>query len=258
MLKVRIIPTLLLKGFGLVKGVGFNSWRRVGPLLPSVKVYAKREVDELLLVDIQASLEKRLLDIRNIRDVSSRSFTPLTAGGGVFNISHVENCFENGADKVLINSALYENPNLVDDVAKKYGSQSLLVSVDVKKICGDEEYYCFSHAGSRETGKKVIDWIVELESRGAGEILITSIDRDGTMSGYDLELISKVSTNVKIPVIASGGCGNYQHMIDAVLLGGASAVAAASIFHFTEKTPAEAKKAMKSAGINIRENYRHT
>lgn len=254
MLKVRIIPTLLWKNVGLVKGVGFNSWRRVGPVLPAVKVYNSRDVDELILVDITASQENNLPDIDSIADFSVECSVPFTVGGGITELSQILALLHAGADKISINSSAYTNPNLIETAAKRFGAQCIVASVDVKKL-EDGTYACLSHSGTVMTNKKPVEWAKELADLGAGEILLTSVDRDGTMLGYDLGLIEKVSSNVDIPVIASGGAGSYQHMIEAVKQAGASAVAAASIFHFTELTPAGAKSALQAAGIPVRKNY---
>jgi cyclase len=250
MLKVRIIPTLLYKQFGLVKGVGFNSWRRVGPVLPAVKVYNRREVDELMLFDIVAHLGEADPDFGSIEEFALDCFVPLTVGGGINRVEQVQYLLRAGADKVSVNTAAYERPELVCDIAKRHGVQCVVGSIDVR--LQDGIWTCFSSAGKKFTGRNPVEWASELENRGAGEILITSIERDGTLQGYDLALIEAVVNAVKIPVIASGGAGNYQHMIDAVKEAGASAVAAASMFHFTEQTPAAAKVAMANAGIPVR------
>jgi len=255
MLKVRVIPTLLWKQFGLVKGVQFNSWRRVGPVLPAIRVYNQREVDELILVDITGHQRTDDLDIESIQEFAQDCFVPLTVGGGISKISQVQNLLEAGADKVCTNTSAYSNPNLINEIAKRHGRQCIVASVDVRKQAAGKIWHCFSHAGTISTGRDVVSWTRELEDRGAGEILITSIDRDGTFQGYDLELIEEVVSRLKIPVIASGGAGNYQHMVDAVLKAGASAVAAASIFHFTEHTPEGAKAAMNDAGITVRSQF---
>lgn len=254
MLKVRVIPTLLWKQFGLVKGVGFDSWRRVGPVLPAVKVYNQREVDELVLVDIVAHKGNDEPDFESIDEFGQDCFVPLTVGGGITRIDQVQRLLRAGADKVAVNTATYANPELISEIASRHGAQCVVASIDVRKQDGN--WACFSHAGQKLTGREVVEWARELEDRGAGEILITSIDRDGTMQGYDLALIETVVRAVKVPVIASGGAGSYQHMIDAVKHAGASAVAAASIFHFTEQTPADAKTAMANAGIPIRQPFR--
>lgn len=254
MLKVRVIPTLLWKQFGLVKGVGFNSWRRVGSVLPAIKVYNQREVDELVLVDIVANGTGDEPDFESVDEFGQDCFVPLTVGGGITRIEQVQRLLRAGADKVCVNTAAYAKPELVTEIANRHGAQCVVASVDVRSK-GPGQWECFSHSGCRSTGRNVITWVKELEDRGAGEILITSIERDGTMQGYDLPLIEAVVQAVRIPVIASGGAGNYQHMIEAVLKAGASAVAAASIFHFTEQTPAEAKAAMRAAGISVRPNF---
>lgn len=254
MLKVRIIPTLLWKGFGLVKGVSFNSWRRVGSVLPALKVYNTRDVDELILVDIAASLAGDMPDADAISDFSDECAVPLTVGGGITSVEQIVLLLRAGADKVSVNSTAYDKPQLINEAAARFGSQCVVASVDVRRM-EDGAYRCFSHAGTVDTGCEPVVWARELADRGAGEILLTSIDRDGTMQGYDLELTSAVAAAVEVPVIASGGAGNYQHMVEAVLEAGASAVAAASIFHFTEQTPAEAKEWLAQAGIPVRKNF---
>ncbi len=250
MLKVRVIPTLLWKQFGLVKGAGFDSWRRVGPVLPAIKVYNQREVDELVLVDIVAHQSDDDPDFESIDEFGQDCFVPLTVGGGITRIEQVQRLLRAGADKVSVNTAAYDRPELVTEIAKRHGVQSVVASIDVRAQEGG--WTCFSHAGRQPTGREVTAWARELEDRGAGEILITSIERDGTMQGYDLALIEAVVRSVGIPVIASGGAGNYQHMVDVVTQAGASAVAAASIFHFTELTPAGAKVALLAAGVPVR------
>jgi cyclase len=255
LLKVRVIPTLLWKQFGLVKGIGFDSWRRVGPVLPAIKVYNQREVDELVLVDIVAHRSDDELDFESIDEFGQDCFVPLTVGGGITRIEQVQRLLRAGADKVSVNTAAYSRPELVSDIAKRHGAQCVVASIDVRKNPNGGGWQCFSRAGQHPTGREVREWAREIEGRGAGEILITSIERDGTLQGYDLALIEAVVNAVKIPVIASGGAGNYQHMIDAVKNAGASAVAAASIFHFTEQTPAGAKAAMQAAGIPVRQNF---
>lgn len=256
MLKVRVIPTLLWKQFGLVKGVGFDSWRRVGPVLPTIKVYNQREVDELILLDIVAHQKNDDPDFESIAEFGQDCFVPLTVGGGIKRIEQVQRLLRAGADKVAVNTEAYARPELIDEIACRHGVQCVVASIDVRNI--DSEWLCFSHAGTLATGREVVTWARELEDRGAGEILITSIDRDGSMLGYELALIEAVVSAVKIPVIASGGAGSYQDMVEAVIQGGASAVAAASIFHFTEQTPAGAKAAMANAGISVREPFRES
>ena len=254
MLKVRVIPTLLWKDFGLVKGIGFDSWRRVGPVLPAIKVYNARDVDELILVDITASLSASIPDHDSVSDYSEECAIPLTVGGGVTSLDQILLLLHSGADKVAINTASYSHPSLIDAAAGRFGAQCIVASVDVRRT-EDGHYTCFSNSATVNTGKEVVSWVKELADRGAGEVLLTSIDRDGTMQGYDIELVQQVATAVDIPVIASGGAGNYTHMIEVVQQAGASAVAAASMFHFTEQTPAGAKVAMQAAGIPVPRNY---
>ena len=251
MLKVRVIPTLLWKDVGLVKGVGFDSWRRVGTVMPSIKVYNTREVDELILVDITATTSNHQPDYDAISELSSECFVPLTFGGGIQSLDMIRKVLQAGADKVAVNSAAYQNKSLIAEAADRFGSQCVVASIDVKRE-SDGRYQCYSHAGKTPEGKEVTAWAKELEALGAGEILLTSIERDGSMLGYDLDLIKKISEAVQIPVIASGGAGNYQHMLEAIQKGGASAVAAAAIFHFTEQTPLEAKNYLGVNGIPVR------
>lgn len=251
MLKVRLIPTLLWKNVGLVKGIGFDSWRRVGTVMPAIKVYNTREVDELILLDISATLESRDLDYDSIEEFSSECFVPLTVGGGVDNLEKVQTLLKCGADKVTINSAAYDNPELITEAARKFGSQCIVASIDARRNA-DGTHECYSHCGTRARGVAPGDWAHRLEELGAGEILITSIEQDGTMQGYDVELIRLVSESVRIPVIASGGAGGHPDFLNAIREGGASAVAAASLFHFTEMTPREAKMELANHGIPIR------
>ena len=254
MLKIRIIPTLLWKDTGLVKGKGFDSWRRVGTVLPAIKVYNTRDVDELILVDIAATKSKKDPDYDEIQNLTAESFVPLTVGGGIHSIEQITRILRAGADKITLNSVAYENPNLVSEAVKKFGSQCVVVSIDAKNSTG-HEFECYSHSGSQARGLSVVDHARHMQNLGAGEILLTSIERDGTMTGYDLALIKAVSRAVTIPVIASGGAGNYQHMLEA-LEAGASAVAAAAIFHFTEQTPIEARKFLADHGIPVRSSHR--
>ena len=250
MLKTRIIPTLLWKDTTLVKGVGFDSWRRVGTIIPSIKVYNTRQVDELIVLDITATAQGREPDYLSIKEFAGECFVPLTFGGGVKSLDSIKKLLRHGADKVSVNSAIYDNPGIIEKGVKKFGTQCIVASIDVKKE-GDE-YICFSHSGSINTQKKLVDIVQMVYDLGVGEILITSIEQDGTMEGYDIDLIRLVSERVNIPVIASGGAGNYNHMYQALLDGKADAVAAASIFHFTEQTPLEAKKYLQGRGIAVR------
>lgn len=251
MLKTRVIPTLLWKQFGLVKGVGFDSWRRVGPVLPAIKVYNQREVDELILLDIVAHKGADGPDFESVEEFGRDCFVPLTVGGGITCIDQVQRLLRAGADKISINTAAYNNARLIPDIARRHGTQCVIASIDVRGSSATG-WKCYSHAGAVPTAHEARAWAREVEARGAGEILVTSIDRDGTMQGYDLALIEAVVNAVNIPVIASGGAGTYGHMVDAVTRAGASAVAAASMFHFTEQTPAEAKGALAASGVPVR------
>ncbi|MEE1877671.1 imidazole glycerol phosphate synthase subunit HisF [Altererythrobacter litoralis] len=253
MLKVRVIPTLLWKGVGLVKGVSFDSWRRVGPVLPAIKVYNRREVDELALFDILAHSSGEGPDLESIVDFSSDCFVPLTVGGGITRLDQVQPLLRAGADKISLNTALHDNPALASEIAKRHGEQCVVASIDARAEEGT--WICYKRAGTQRTRRKAADFAREMEDRGVGEILITSIERDGTMEGYDLALIESVASAVSIPIIASGGAGSYQHLVEAVIQAGASAVAAASMFHFTEQTPAGAKAALAEAGLPVRMSY---
>ena len=252
MLKTRVIPTLLWKNLGLVKGVAFDSWRRVGTIMPAIKVYNTRQVDELIVLDITATSQRRLPDFDEIREFSAECFVPLTVGGGVRTVEDIRELLRSGADKVSINSAAFDRPELIREAAERFGSQCIVVSIDARRNA-NKHYDCLSHSGTRCTGKDVGEWALEIEKLGAGEILITSVDRDGTMQGYDIDLVKLVTDRVKIPVIASGGAGSYEHMCEALHAGRASAVAAASMFHFTEQTPLGAKQFLSGRGIAVRD-----
>ena len=255
MLKVRVIPTLLWKNFGLVKGVSFNSWRRVGPVLPAIKVYNTRDVDELVLVNIVATQQKSEPESESVQDFADECFVPFAVGGGITTLDQIQGLLRAGADKVIINTAAYTNPHLVEESAGRFGSQCIVASVDARYE-NDVGHFCYSHSGTVATKIRPSTWAKEMENRGAGEILITSIDRDGSMQGYDLDLIEQVTGIVNVPVIASGGAGNYEHMRQAIQDAGASAVAAASIFHYTEQTPAEAKAFLSKSGIPVRKTLK--
>ncbi len=254
MLKVRVIPTLLLKQFGLVKGKCFDSSRRVGPILPAIKVYNHREVDELIIMDVGAQKLGVEPDYETIEDLSKDCFVPLTVGGGITTAEHVQKLLRAGADKISINSVAYLRPDIINEICRIHGQQCVVVSIDVRGSAS-AGWDCFSNAGTIRTNYQAVQWAREVADRGAGEILLTSINRDGSMEGYDLDLIAAVSSAVNIPVIASGGAGSYADMVRAVKQAGASAVAAASMFHFTEQTPEGAKKSLAAAGIPVRRSF---
>ncbi len=250
MLKVRVMPTLLYNGATLVKGVGFDSWRTVGSALQAIKVYALRQVDELIFLDITRTREGRPPDFELVDDFANECFMPLTVGGGVRSIEDVGRLLQVGADKVALNTAAVEVPGLVEEVAARFGSQCCVVSIDARRT--EQGHEVFTRCGRRATGLEPAELARRLEERGAGEVLVGSIERDGTLGGYDLELLRRVSRAVTIPVIASGGAGSAEDMAQAVLEGGASAVAAASLFHFTQSTPLEVKRGMRDRGIPVR------
>lgn len=251
MLKVRVMPTLLFKDVGLVKGVAFDSWRRIGAALQAVKVYNMREVDELIFLDISATPQGRAPMFSEIDDLADECFMPMTVGGGVASVEDIRSLLEIGADKVSVNSHALDNVELIREGARLFGSQCIVVSIDVRKR-HDGAYEVYGRCGTQPTGRDPVSWANEIEELGAGEILLTSIDRDGTMQGYDIALTRMVTEAVRIPVIASGGAGSYADMLAVLRDGGASAVAAASIFHFTEQTPKAAKQYLAEHGIPVR------
>lgn len=251
MLKVRVMPTLLHRDYGLVKGIKFDSWRRTGSAMQQIKVYNLREVDELVFVDITATRQGREPDYDLIDDLADDCFMPMTVGGGISTIDHARRVLQVGADKVAVNSGAISNTSLITAIANKFGSQCVVVSIDYK-LHENGTREIFTHSGTKSTGVDPVEFARHAESLGAGEILLTSIDRDGTFTGYDLECIQKVSASVSIPVIASGGADSYEHMRQAIVEGRASAVAAASIFHFTHLTPLKAKHYLAEHGIPVR------
>jgi cyclase len=254
MLKTRIIPTLLIKDVGLVKGERFDSWRRVGAPMQAVKVYNTRDVDELIVLDIDATREGREPDYDLIGSLARECFVPLCVGGGVCSIDIVRQLLRSGADKVCINTAAYESPRLISATAESFGAQCIVAAIDARPSNGG--YECYRNCGRTPTGRNPSDWARELEALGAGEILVTSIERDGTMTGYDLELAAQVSSSVKIPVIVSGGAGSYEDMVQAIRSAGVSAVAASSLYLFTQSTPLEAKAYLAERGIPVRNPQR--
>jgi imidazole glycerol-phosphate synthase subunit HisF len=251
MLKVRVMPTLLYRGFGLVKGLRFDNWRSIGAAMQAIRVYNMREVDELVFLDIDAGNSGCGPDFDLIDELADECFMPLTVGGGIQKLTDVEKLIGVGADKVSLNTAFVRSPEIVKEAARIFGSQAIVVSLDaMDREDGTWEVYIDS--GKTSTGMDVVVAAQRAEDMGAGEILLTSILRDGSMEGYDLALLKAVTQSVTIPVIASGGAGHYQNMVEAILQGNASAVAAASMFHFTECTPREAKLFLGERGIPVR------
>lgn len=250
MLKARIIPTLLYKDFGLVKGTAFDSRRAVGSPMQAIKVYELRGVDELVFLDVTATLQDRSPDAELIDELADECFMPLTVGGGVKTVDDVRRLLEVGADKVCIGTAAVEQPSVVEEAASRFGSQCVVVSIDTRAT--PVGLRVWTRSGTNDADRDPVDLARELADRGAGEILLQSVERDGTMTGYDLDAIRLVSRAVSIPVIASGGAGSYLHLLEALTYGEASAVAAASMFHFTEQTPREAKVYLGAHGIAVR------
>ena len=258
MLAKRIIPCLDVTGGRVVKGVNFMELRDAGDPVEIAARYNLQGADELTFLDITATSDGRDLILPIIEAVASQVFIPLTVGGGVRTVEDVRRLLNAGADKTSFNSAAIANPQVIEDASARYGAQCIVVAIDAKRRSGEDEnargagWDVYSHGGRRNTGMDAVAWAVEMVRRGAGEILLTSMDRDGTKSGFDLALTRAVSDAVSVPVIASGGVGNLEHLADGVQLGGADAVLAASIFHYGEHTVGEAKAAMAARGIPVR------
>ena len=251
MLSKRIIPCLDVTAGRVVKGVNFVELRDAGDPVEIARRYDDQGADEITFLDITATSDERDLILHIIEDVASQVFIPLTVGGGVRAVADVRRLLNAGADNVGMNSAAVANPDLVSDAAAKYGSQCIVVAIDAKQT-QPGLWEVFTHGGRKNTGINAVAWAEEVAKRGAGEILLTSMDRDGTKNGFDLELTRAVSDAVSCPVIASGGVGNLQHLADGITKGHADAVLAASIFHFGEHTVGEAKRLMASQGIPVR------
>ncbi len=251
MLAKRIIPCLDVTAGRVVKGVSFVSLRDAGDPVEIAKRYDAQGADELTFLDITASSDDRGIIFRIIEQVASQVFIPLTVGGGVREVNDVRNLLNAGADKISMNTQAVVNPQLVADAAARYGSQCIVVAIDAKQIAPNR-WEVFTHGGRKATGLDVVAWAKNMQSLGAGEILLTSMDCDGQKKGFDLALTRAVTDALEIPVIASGGVGNLQHLADGVKLGGADAVLAASIFHFGEYTVPQAKRFMAEQGIEVR------
>ena len=250
MLKNRIIPCLDVKNGRVVKGINFVDLKDAGDPVEQAKVYSDGGADEICFLDITASNENRNTIYNVVKDTSKKCFVPLTVGGGVRSIEDINKLLNCGADKVSINTAAVQNAELVIESSKKFGSQCIVVAIDAKK--NDEIWEVFTHGGRKNTGINAIEFAKKMEECGAGELLITSMDQDGTQAGYDIDLMNKISTTINIPVIASGGVGNLDHLVDGIKLGKASAVLAASIFHYGKYSVKEAKQYLDSKGIPVR------
>ncbi|HKK25185.1 MAG TPA: imidazole glycerol phosphate synthase subunit HisF [Gracilimonas sp.] len=250
MLTRRIIPCLDIKNGRTVKGVNFEGLRDAGDPVELAKRYSEEGADELVFLDITATLEKRKTLKELVKKIAAEINIPFTVGGGIKTNEEIEELLKSGADKVSLNSSIVKNPDLINEASRNFGAQAVVAAVDAKKT-GDS-WNVFIKGGTEDTGLDAIKWMQEVEERGAGEILLTSMDRDGTKSGFDIELLRIVNELVRIPVIASGGAGNIQHCVDVVLKANADAVLAASIFHFKEVEIKDLKNEMIKNGIDVR------
>ena len=252
MLSIRIIPCLDVKDGRVVKGVNFVNLRDAGDPVAAAEAYDAAGADELCFLDISASHEGRGVLLEAVSRVAERCFMPLTVGGGVASVDDFRNLLLAGADKIAVNTAAVNDPDLVNRAAAQFGAQCVVVAIDAKQTAHGK-WTVFTHGGRKETNRDAIEFANDVVSRGAGEILLTSMDRDGTKAGFDIALTRAVAEAVSVPVIASGGAGNAAHMADAISQGGASAVLAASIFHFGEVSIAEARAALSNAGAPVRQ-----
>ena len=251
MLKNRIIPCLDVKNGRVVKGINFVQLKDAGDPVEQAKIYSDSGADEICFLDITASNENRETIYDVVKKTSKNCFVPLTVGGGVRSIEDINKLLNCGADKVSINTAAVQNHNLIKEAAKRFGSQCIVVAIDAKKT-DENKWSVYTHGGRERTDIDAIEYAKISESNGAGEILLTSMDKDGTQSGYDIQLTSKITKTINIPVIASGGVGTLDHLKDGIVKGGASAVLAASIFHFGKFSIKEAKEYLKSKNVSVR------
>ncbi len=251
MLKIRIIPCLDVADGRVVKGVQFVDLIDAGDPVEAARIYDQEGADELCFLDITASYEKRSILLDVVRATAEQCFMPLTVGGGVRSVQDVRALLLAGADKVSFNTAAVQTPDIVREAADKFGTQCIVVAIDAKKV-DEERWEIFTHGGREKTGIEAVRFARDVAARGAGEILLTSMDKDGTREGFDLALTRKISDAVPVPVVASGGVGHPDHFVSGVKQGRASAVLAASIFHFGDYTIAETKKVMADAGIQVR------
>lgn len=252
----RIIPCLDVDKGRVVKGVQFLDIRDAGDPVEVAKRYNEQGADEITFLDITASHEDRATTVHTVEKIAAEVFIPLTVGGGIRELQDIRKMLNAGADKVAINSAAVQNPEFVKAAADRFGSQCIVVAIDAKRVSAEGEpgrWEIFTHGGRKPTGLDAIQWAVTMTAHGAGEILLTSMDRDGTKDGFDLGLTRAIADAVSVPVIASGGVGNLQHLVDGVVLGGADAVLAASIFHFGQFTVPQAKVFMASQGVEVRD-----
>ncbi|MCB1837207.1 MAG: imidazole glycerol phosphate synthase subunit HisF [Alcanivoracaceae bacterium] len=251
----RIIPCLDVDQGRVVKGVKFESIRDAGDPVEIARRYNEEGADEITFLDITASHEDRDTTLHTVERMAAEVFIPLTVGGGVRTLQDIRNLLNAGADKVSINSAAVRDPEFVREAASRFGAQCIVIAIDAKKVSAESEpnrWEIFTHGGRKPTGIDAVEWAERMTGYGAGEVLLTSMDRDGTKNGFDIALTRAISDAVAVPVIASGGVGNLQHLVDGVLQGGADAVLAASIFHFGEYSIEQAKEYMRAAGIEMR------
>ncbi|AFU99994.1 imidazole glycerol phosphate synthase subunit HisF [Simiduia agarivorans] len=251
----RIIPCLDVENGRVVKGVKFLDIRDAGDPVQVARRYNEAGADEITFLDITASHEERETTVHTVESIAAEVFIPLTVGGGIRTVADIRRMLNAGADKVSINSAAVFNPDFVKAASDRFGAQCIVVAIDAKRVSAEGEtprWEIFTHGGRKPTGLDAVEWAAKMADFGAGEILLTSMDQDGVKSGYDLGVTRAISDAVAVPVIASGGVGNLQHLVDGVIEGGADAVLAASIFHFGEYTVAEAKAFMQAQGIEMR------
>ena len=248
--KIRIIPCLDVKDGRVVKGINFLDLVDAGDPVEQANYYSNNGADEICFLDISASIEKRTTIINVVEKTAEKVFIPLTVGGGINSVEDIRNLLKAGADKVSINTAAILNEKLITEASQKFGSQCIVAAVDAKKQNGN--WTVFSHGGTKNTGINAIEWMQKLQKLGAGEILLTSMDKDGTKSGFDLDLLNITTKTLNIPVIASGGVGSLQDFKDGVVIGGASALLAASVFHFNEFSISDVKEYLKNENIEVR------
>ncbi len=251
----RITPCLDVEGGRVVKGVQFVDIRDAGDPVEVAKRYNEQGADEITFLDITATHEGRDTMVETVERMAEQVFIPLTVGGGIRELADIRTMLNAGADKIAINSAAIKNPEFVREAAEKFGSQCIVIAIDAKRVSQEGEprrWEIFTHGGRKPTGIDAVEWAIKMTNFGAGEVLLTSMDRDGTKDGFDLELVAAVSDAVPVPVIASGGVGNLQHLVDGIKIGKADAVLAASIFHFGEHTVPEAKEFMAEQGVEVR------
>ena len=247
----RIIPCLDVDKGRVVKGVNFVDIRDAGDPVEIAKRYNDQGADEITFLDITASNEGRDTTVHTVEKIAEEVFIPLTVGGGIRTVQDIRTMLNAGADKVSINTAAIHNPDFVKEAAERFGSQCIVVAIDTKQVA-ENRWEIFTHGGRRATGIDAVQWAIKMVANGAGELLLTSMDRDGTKAGFDLAVTRTISDAVPVPVIASGGVGNLQHLVDGIKLGGADAVLAASIFHFGQFSVPEAKRFMQERGIEVR------